>query len=198
MSDGLIATSGLRVPSDPHGICLVGFMGAGKTSIGEALARRLGWTFEDLDNRIQRRECRSIEEIFRTSGEAAFREAEHAALRESLAESDSSPCVLALGGGAFAQEKNRTLLSQARIFSVFLDAPAEELFRRCAGEAKVKERPLRQSPQQFSELYNLRRAAYLEAAMRVDTAGKEIETIAAELASQLAAQLQLESGGSRR
>src|SRR5262249_6652771 len=58
-------------------IFLVGFMGAGKTTVGQALALQLGWPFEDLDDRIQAREKRTIEQIFRESGEAEFRRAEH-------------------------------------------------------------------------------------------------------------------------
>ena len=67
-------------------VFLVGFMGAGKTTVGRALSRRLGLPFEDLDDRIQGREGKTIEQIFRESGEPAFRKAETAALRELLAE----------------------------------------------------------------------------------------------------------------
>src|ERR1700742_4694212 len=82
-------------------VFLVGFMGAGKSSVGLLLSRDLHWRFEDLDERIQSREGRSIEQIFHESGEAGFRKAEHAALRELLFEFNSSPAVVALGGGAF-------------------------------------------------------------------------------------------------
>ncbi len=67
-------------------VCLVGFMGAGKTSVGRNLGHRFGWPFDDLDERIEARETRSIEEIFRDSGEMLFRRAETAALRELLDE----------------------------------------------------------------------------------------------------------------
>src|SRR5271169_5659788 len=67
-------------------VVLVGFMGAGKSSVGAALSRRLGWPFEDLDERIQAREQPSIEEIFRLSGEAVFRRLEHEALRSLISE----------------------------------------------------------------------------------------------------------------
>ncbi len=65
-------------------VFLVGFMGAGKTSVGRSLSRRLGWDFEDLDDRIQARAGRSIAEIFRDLGETEFRRLENAALRELL------------------------------------------------------------------------------------------------------------------
>jgi shikimate kinase len=164
-------------------LCLAGFMGAGKTSVGLALSRILGWPFEDLDQRIQSREGRTIAEIFHQSGEAAFRRAEHAALRELLADLGSSPRILALGGGAFALASNRALLEQAGTAMVFLDAPVEELFRRCQQEGR--ERPLRVDLEQFGRLYQARRPAYLAAALRVETGGKDVEAVAQEVARTL-------------
>ena len=90
---------------------LVGFMGAGKSSVGRAMAEQLGWTFEDLDDRIERREGRKVPEIFRDSGEAGFRRAEHTALKELMQELQAAPeKIVALGGGAFVQKKNAGLL----------------------------------------------------------------------------------------
>jgi len=167
----------------PRAVFLVGFMGAGKTSVGERLSRRLGWNFEDLDDRIQSREGRLIAEIFRESGEAEFRRAEHAALRELLADLGTSPRVVALGGGAFAQSVNATLLEEAGAPVVFLDGRADELFLRC--EQERRERPLRHDAKQFRELYEQRRPFYLKAGWTVDTSGKDLETIAAEVACSL-------------
>ncbi len=164
-------------------IFLVGFMGAGKTTVGRALSRRLSLPFEDLDDRIQQREGKSIEQIFRESGEAEFRKAETAALREVLAELGSSTGVVALGGGAFVQSENAALIEDAKAHSVFLDAPVGELLRRCDGESK--ERPLRQDAKQFRELYEKRRLSYLKAAVRIDTNGKDVDAIAAEVACSL-------------
>lgn len=164
-------------------IFLVGFMGAGKTTVGRALSRRLGLPFEDLDDRIQRREGKTIERIFRESGETEFRKAETAALREVLAERASSIGVIALGGGAFVQPDNFALLESVAAHSVFLDAPVAELLRRCDSESK--ERPLRQDAKQFRELYEARRVAYMKAAVRIDTHGKDVEKIAAEVACSL-------------
>ncbi len=104
----------LARPPEIRAVFLVGFMGAGKTSVGRALSRRLGWDFEDLDDRIQAREQRTIDEIFERSGEAYFRRAEHEALRELIVGLSSSPRVIALGGGAFAQAHNARLLQQFR------------------------------------------------------------------------------------
>ena len=164
-------------------VFLVGFMGAGKTAVGRALSRRLALPFEDLDDRIQRREGKSVEQIFRESGEAEFRKAEAAALRELLGELGSSVRVVALGGGAFVQPGNAALIEKAQVHSVFLDAPVEELLRRCSGEVAV--RPLRQSAEQFRELYEKRRRSYMKAALRIDTNGKDVDTVAAEVACSL-------------
>ena len=173
----------LARPPEIRAVFLVGFMGAGKTSVGRALSRRLGWEFEDLDDRIQAREKRKIEEIFERSGEAYFRRAEHEALRELIFGLSSSPRLIALGGGAFTQARNARLLAQGGFLTIFLDAPIEELFRRCQQEPV--ERPLRRDFQQFRELNEQRRPAYLKAALRIETSGKDIEMVAAEAASCL-------------
>jgi shikimate kinase len=164
-------------------VFLVGFMGAGKTTVGRALSRRLSLPFEDLDDRIQLREGKTIEQIFRESGEAEFRKVETAALRELLAEISSSLRVVALGGGAFVQPVNAALIAKAKVHSVFLDAPVEELLRRC--EEGPNLRPLRQDLKQFKELYDKRRRSYMKAAFRIETSGKDVERIAAEVACSL-------------
>jgi shikimate kinase len=161
----------------PQAIFLVGFMGAGKSSVGQALGQRLGWPFHDLDERIQRRSGRSIEQIFRESGEGEFRRAEHAELRALLAELGSSAAVVALGGGAFAQAENLALLKRER--TVFLDADVEVLRRRC--ESDGVSRPLLREVQQFKRLYEARRASYLGASLHIETGGKDVETVVAEI-----------------
>jgi shikimate kinase len=169
--------------SEVRTVFLVGFMGAGKTTVGRALSRRLGLPFEDLDDRIQLREGKTIEQIFRESGEGEFRKAETAALRELLAELGSSRRVVALGGGAFVEPGNAALIEESDVHSVFLDAPVEELLRRCVEEET--ERPLRQNPEQFRELYEKRRRSYMRAAVRIETGGKDADTVAAEVACSL-------------
>lgn len=155
-------------------------MGAGKTSVGRVLGRRLGWGFEDLDDRIQNREHRGVEQIFRESGEAAFRRAETAALRQVLDELGALPRIVALGGGAFAQPENATLLQRSDVVSVLLDGPVEELFRRCNNNQQV-DRPLRGTLDQFQKLYELRRPMYNTAGIQIDTAGKDVEAVADEV-----------------
>lgn len=163
-------------------VFLVGFMGAGKSSVGRELAQQLRWPFEDLDDRIQTREQRTIAQIFQESGEAEFRRVEHAALRDLLAENNPAR-VVALGGGAFVQTDNAALLEQAEVATVFLDAPVEELFRRCQQEPL--ERPLRRDQEQFRRLYEIRRPYYAAATLRVETSGKPVAMIAAEVIQAL-------------
>jgi shikimate kinase len=160
-------------------VFLVGFMGAGKSSVGRALSLRLGWGFEDLDDRIQVREARSIAQIFSESGEVGFRRAETEALRELISELGSSSRVVGLGGGAFVQAENAALLSQTGAPIVFLDAPVDELFRRCLQEQV--ERPLRQDREKFHELYEARRPLYMTGTVLVETSGRSVEAVADEV-----------------
>ncbi|MBZ5663923.1 MAG: shikimate kinase [Acidobacteriia bacterium] len=162
-------------------VFLVGFMASGKSSIGQELARRLGWDFVDLDVQIESREGRTVPEIFRERGEPGFRLAETNALRDLLAELRRHHYVVALGGGAFAQEKNRELLRQWP--SVFLDAPAAELWQRSLTDGV--ERPLRGDPEQFAQLYAERLPFYRQASMVVETTGKSLASICIEIEGAL-------------
>jgi shikimate kinase len=169
-------------------VFLVGFMGAGKTTVGRALGQRLNWIFEDLDDRIEQAEGRIVADIFRDSGEQAFRRAERAALEQVLQELQAgSVRVIALGGGAFAQPGNAALLKAASIATVFLDAPVEELWQRCREQAikDGSDRPLLRSIDQFRELHASRRKAYLSASLRVETGNRPIEAVADEIAKAL-------------
>jgi shikimate kinase len=165
-------------------VFLVGFMGAGKTSVGRELAERLGWRFVDLDDRVEARERRSVAEIFRDSGEAAFRKAETLALRELLDQLDHErPTVAALGGGAFVQDENAWLLAEAGDPMVFLDAPYEVLHQRCGPQGSS--RPLFLDEARFRELYETRRPHYLRAQLRVDTTQQTISQVATEIIQRL-------------
>lgn len=171
-----------------NAVFLVGFMGAGKTSVGRALGRRLNWIFEDLDDRIEQREGRTVAEIFRDSGEIGFRQAEHAALQQVLEETRGGVArIVALGGGAFVQRRNAEMLEAAGVPTVFLDAPVEELWQRCREQADeaVTERPLLKSAAQFRKLYESRSRNYLEASLKVETGGRTVDAIAAEIAEIL-------------
>ena len=181
-------------------VVLVGFMGAGKTTAGRLLARRLGWEFVDLDDRIRQREGKSVPEIFRDAGEAHFREVEGACLEEVLreqtkgtltrAEDSQSPgmakrrgMVLALGGGAFVQARNQERIREAEVPVVFLDALSDVLYRRCIPQAG--ERPLLADENQFRQLYESRREGYMTAGVRVDTTALTPGQVADEIARRL-------------
>jgi len=169
----------------PRAVFLLGFMGAGKTSVGQELARRLGWRFVDLDQRIEMRTGQTIPEVFSGSGEDAFREIETTALRELLAElGHGSPVVVALGGGAPVREENAALLASCGAPQVFLDAPFEVVRQRCRETAPT--RPLFREDEQARLLYESRRRHYLRAQFRVDTSSRSVEETAAEIARALA------------
>jgi shikimate kinase len=161
-------------------VFLVGFMGSGKNTVGQELARRLAWDFVDLDARIEARERETIPDIFRLHGEPAFRSAETNALRD-LTNSFARDSVVALGGGAFVQESNRELLRPWP--SVFLDAPISELWQRCLQHetADGAKRPLRNDPEQFARLHQERLPSYRQASVVVETSGKKVGDICREI-----------------
>ena len=162
-------------------VFLVGFMASGKSCVGQELARRLDWDFVDLDARIESRERQTVPEIFRDRGEPGFRLAETSALRDLLTESLPRSRVVALGGGAFVQERNRELLRQWP--SVFLEAPASELWQRSLADGV--ERPLRGDPEQFAQLYAERLPFYRQASVVVETTGKQVASICVEIEGAL-------------
>ena len=172
-------------------IVLIGFMGAGKTTVGRALARRLRWPFLDLDDVIEERERQTIAEIFAGAGELAFRRVEAAALRDLLQEhAPAGDLILALGGGAFVQPSNRALLEENGAVTILLEASLQELQRRCRSERK--ERPLAQQEARFAELFAARQPVYQQARFRVRTEGKAVEQVAAEIQQLLKGVIELE------
>jgi shikimate kinase len=140
---------------------LVGFMGAGKTSVARALSRRMGWPFEDVDHRIEAREHRRVSEIFATQGEPYFRSVERSVLQELVAQRH---VIVASGGGTFADAENRVLmLADGAV--VWLDLPLERVIERVPADGR---RPLAADRTQMEQLYARRRAAYSQAHVRID------------------------------
>jgi shikimate kinase len=166
---------------------LVGFMGAGKTSAGQELARRLHWEFVDLDQMIQQRQQRTVAEIFASEGEGAFREYEAAVLNDVLAAS-SKPRVVALGGGAFSQPENfrRIRESQARV--AWLETPASTLWERCRHQTGAPLRPLLQNESDFRRLLETRLADYRRADVVINTANRSVSQVVAALVEWLGSQ----------
>jgi shikimate kinase len=174
-----------------NAVFLVGFMGAGKSSVGRVLGQRLNWIFEDLDDRVAAREGRTVAEIFRDSGESEFRRTEHAALQQVLEELRGGVArIVALGGGAFVQKENAALLSASGVPTVFLDAPVEELWQRCCTQASESgtERPLLRSLEEFRRLYEARRSHYSKASLQIQTGSRTVESVVGEIAETLGLQ----------
>jgi shikimate kinase len=168
-------------------VVLIGFMGAGKTTVGRALAKSLRWNFLDLDDVIEQREHKDVAEIFALFGEPAFRSMESEALEALLQDRQAGgDLVLALGGGAFVQKQNRDALISAGAITVLLEAPLEELRRRCQAEQKA--RPLARQDARFNELFAVRRADYALARFTVQTLGKSVEQVTAEIEQLLKAE----------
>ena len=130
-------------------------------------------------------------QIFQKSGEKEFRRAEHEALKTILTDL-SSPAtkIISLGGGAFVQKRNAELLRKSGVPVVFLDATVEELWRRCSEQARRMgyERPLLQNVDSFRELYRSRRRSYQKARLRIETTGKPVPEIVAEIMRSLGLQ----------
>ena len=116
-------------------------------------------------------------------GEPAFRQMELSILREVLGSPEHVPHLLALGGGAFVQSDVQKCLDEASVATVFLDAPASELFLRC--EQPNVNRPLRRDPEQFRTLYEKRRPEYLKATFSISTGGKSVESVVDEILQAL-------------
>ncbi len=156
------------IPARP--LFLVGFMGSGKSTVGRELASLAGRTFEDADRTIESLEGRSIEEIFRDSGEAHFRDVEARVVRGFAGRDDS---VVALGGGAFQRADQRRWM-QREGCTVWLDVTLEVARQRVGGG---QGRPLWDANDALAlrALFEQRRAVYALAAFRVDANGRPRE-----------------------
>ncbi len=145
-------------------IVLVGFMGAGKTSVGRELARRLGWRFIDLDEEIEVAAGRSVRELFRDEGEAEFRRRELEAARRAA---EQKEVVIAAGGGAFAESETRAIL-QAEAATVWLRCDLETILERIGADPS---RPLASDRETMRELLEQRQPTYQQALLAVDGEG---------------------------
>ncbi|HEV2705729.1 MAG TPA: shikimate kinase [Pyrinomonadaceae bacterium] len=159
-------------------VVIAGFMGAGKTCVAEALARRLGCAWEDLDAVVCEREGRTPGELIEAEGEAVFREAETRALRDVLERDEAR--IVALGGGAWTLERNRALVAAYDCLTIWLDAPFELCWQRTLRDAHT--RPLARTRESAARLYDERRALYALAAVRIEVAA---EASAEDLAASI-------------
>jgi len=146
--------------ADLPAIFLVGFMACVKTTVGAALAARLGRQFIDLDPLIVAKAGSSIAELITRDGEERFRQLEAETLREVA----QSPSVIAPGGGAMTRAENHALMTRSGV-TVWLDAPFELCWRRICQDAVV--RPLATSETAARQRYDERLPLYQQASLRI-------------------------------
>lgn len=166
-----------RVNTKPHNIFLVGLMGAGKTTVGRLLAKRLGKNFVDSDHEIEARTGVPIPVIFEIEGEDGFRRREAETIADLANQND---LVMATGGGVVLNPDNRACLSQ-RGCVIYLCAPPELLYARTRND---RNRPLLQVPNplgRLRELYVQRDPLYREVADIVIDGGGHSATGAVQL-----------------
>jgi shikimate kinase len=159
-------------------VLLIGFMGAGKTTVGSALAGALAWRFFDFDDEVERRAGATVADLFARHGEEGFRELEAEAAAELLTRTE---VVLGSGGG-WAAEPGRVRDVPEGTLVVWLEVSPEEAVRRSASDAG--RRPLLAGPDPLRRAQDLlaRRAPrYAEAAWRVDTEGSSVEDVTARI-----------------
>jgi shikimate kinase len=137
-------------------------MGAGKSTVGEALARRLGWTFRDMDAWIEERNGCPVPEIFRTKGEAFFRDEERRVAEEIRT---LTRHVVASGGGAFAQPATRAVLQDGAA-TVYLRCDLDTVVQRIGEDTS---RPLAAGHERMRALLAEREPFYRLAELTVDT-----------------------------
>jgi shikimate kinase len=153
-------------------VILTGFMGTGKTTVGQQLAQRLGKQFIDTDQQIEQLEGRSIADIFANDGEAAFRAIE----RRVVAAAVKQDAVVATGGGAIVDRTNLEHMRTAGPI-ICLTATIDEILRRTATDTS---RPLLgtvERQQRIEELLRTRAAAYAQADLVVDSSRRSIDSI---------------------
>jgi shikimate kinase/3-dehydroquinate synthase len=163
------------VPEGPTRIVLVGFMGAGKTTVGRLLAARLGYDFEDMDARIEARTGRPIAALFAERGEEGFREVER---HEAGLLAGLERRVIAAGGGAFVQASTRALLEEGAV-TVWLRCGLETLLARIPADGT---RPLAGNHAIMQALLAEREPSYRLADLAVDTSRSTPREVADQIA----------------
>jgi len=153
-------------------------MAAGKTTLAQGLARRLGWRAEDVDLLIEARERRTVAEIFARDGEPYFRSLERQVIYSLL---PHRHVVVATGGGTFVDPENRATIN-ADGCSVWIDVPLEVVLNRIPADGR---RPLATDRVQMAMLYEGRRLAYQQAHIRLDAARAHPEELVDQLIEQL-------------
>lgn len=162
----------LETPAKRGPIVLVGMMGVGKSTVGRRLAARLGLSFVDADEEIEKAAGMTISEMFARYGEAHFRDGERRVIARLM---DGAPKVIATGGGAFIQDGTRALILDQSI-AIWLDAEIDILVDRVSrreGRPLLKDRNPRDV---LVELAAVRNPVYALAPIHVKSAAAPHET----------------------
>ena len=179
--DPLLASKLAAFEGTVQRIVLTGFMGAGKTTVGQLLADRTGWKFVDLDFHIETTTGRRAQELFDALGETGFRQLETELWRSVL---QLSQVILAPGGAVIDKPENQNLLVESGSFVIHLDAPFQTLIDRCLRQERKESatyRPLLHKIEAQAR-YTERRALYTKHAHRIfDVADKEPELVAQDI-----------------
>ena len=160
-------------------IALVGLRGAGKTTLGGALARELGWPFVELDREIEREAAVSLSELFMLYGQAGYRRIERRCLERLI--DGHERCVVAVGGGIVTEPDTYRLLLD-RCYTVWIKAAPEEHMGRVVAQGDF--RPMEGSAEAMADLKRIlaaREPLYAKADAVVDTSGARAEDSLAEL-----------------
>ena len=173
-ADATTSIASISAPAGLRRIVLMGYMGAGKTSVGRLLAYSLGWTFLDLDTHIEARAGASVPELFAQHGEAHFRRLESSALANALSH---EAMVLALGGGTPEALTNRLLLEQTPgTLLIYLEASFPILYDRCMLEtfaAPEQLRPVLTNPAEAEARFRARVPLYRRLARHTVATGEQ-------------------------
>lgn len=170
------------IPLALERIVLVGFMGAGKSTIGPLLSQRLGWRFVDADHQLQSQTQSTIADLFNGLGEPAFRRMETIVVAKLLEERN---IVLSLGGGALETKSTRSLLEQsAGTCVVFLKAPLEVLIDRCERQPDAAVRPVLREREALRHRFHSRLPHYERAHITVETQGLTPDHVADQILQQ--------------
>jgi XRE family transcriptional regulator, aerobic/anaerobic benzoate catabolism transcriptional regulator len=161
------------------GIALIGLRGAGKSTLGKILAKKIGWNFVELNKEIERQNGLSVAEIIALYGQEGFRRMEQTALTQLLARKE--PMVLATGGGIVSEPLTFDLILSS-FYTIWLKAEPEEHMARVRGQGDL--RPMADDRSAMAELRNIllsREPLYARASAVVDTAGLSVDAAAVRL-----------------
>ncbi|ARJ49844.1 shikimate kinase [Staphylococcus lutrae] len=163
-------------------ILLIGFMGAGKTTIGKALAKKYHYSFIDLDAYIEMTSKKTIPQIFEENGEQGFRKLEFHCLKEALLSYD----LIATGGGILTEDETYQFIRDKKVSAIWLDAPFEKLYKRIQGDAN-RPNANKKSFEFLNHLYSERVSRYNEIAFIKVSTAHSMEATLSDIQDQMLA-----------